>query len=93
MDDFNEPFFNDPFFTGPAPMLLDSPSHSKSDKSAASNGASKDKPKEEKRVTKQANSDDNWGWLRQGFRTSMDVTEGKDNYTVAVDVPGVKPGM
>jgi len=42
-------------------------------------------------VTKKPQDSDAWSWLNRGFHAPMDVTETKDSWSLAVDVPGVKP--
>ena len=103
MDEFNDPFAHtDPFFARPLTMPVafidldrDQANAPQEPGKMDRDGQPEDK-REEERVTKQASAEEQPlgfnNWLTRGFRANLDVTETKDNFSVAMDVPGIKPG-
>jgi len=106
VDEFNDPFFqSDPFFARrPVTMpLLVSMDESCDDDCAPEQRKSTEKGVEKAvqsaeqggaastAVAKKPQDNDAWNWLNRGFHAPMDVTETKDSWSLAVDVPGVKP--
>jgi len=101
VDEFNDPFFqSDPFFarrpvTMPLLVSMDDGTPE------ATQGKSVEAPRqvptrrEEKRVTKPAESKElrtnPFGWVNREFSAATDISESKTHWTVAMDLPGIKP--
>ena len=99
MDEFNDPFFHaDPFFARPLtrPVAFIDFDDAPQEQGKLDRDRQPEDKREEKRVTKQASAEEQPlgfnNWLTRGFRANLDVTETKDNFSVAMDVPGIKPG-